>query len=306
VPLFLGIDGGGTKTRCVLGDDTSLLATGSSSSCKVQRVGEACARDALSAAVHEACVQAGVSPRQISRTCAGVTGTGRPEIARIMTNLIGSVVGGEIDIIGDVEIAFEDAFACTPGVLVIAGTGAIAYGRNSKGQTARAGGYGSMVSDQGSGFWVGVEAARAALRAHDRGEQSHLLNKLMPALDAADFDDFILRANATPPPDFATLFPAVLSSAEHGDDIAQWVLTRGGAELAKMADVVITQLFPDNQCTVATHGGVFSNSAIVRASFKKEVQEHRRGINFLDREIDPARGALQRARRDYSGARSRP
>ena len=67
MPFFLGIDGGGTKTRCVVGDEKSELGAGSSSSSKVQRVGEACARDALAGAVNEACVQAGISPRQIVR-----------------------------------------------------------------------------------------------------------------------------------------------------------------------------------------------------------------------------------------------
>ena len=90
MPFFLGIDGGGTKTRCVIGDEKSQLGAGSSSSSKVQRVGEACARDALAAAVNEACVQAGISPRQIVRTCAGITGAARPEIAGVMRDLVAS------------------------------------------------------------------------------------------------------------------------------------------------------------------------------------------------------------------------
>ena len=68
MPFFLGIDGGGTKTRCVIGNENSVLATGSGSGCNIVRVGEACARDSLSGAIHEACVQAGLSPQQIVRT----------------------------------------------------------------------------------------------------------------------------------------------------------------------------------------------------------------------------------------------
>jgi len=66
VTFFLGIDGGGTKTRCVLGDDDQVLGMGTGSGCSILRVGEACARDSLAAAIHEACVSAGVSPHQIS------------------------------------------------------------------------------------------------------------------------------------------------------------------------------------------------------------------------------------------------
>src|SRR5438270_8196014 len=95
MPFFLGIDGGGTKTRCVLGDEDSQLGAGSSSSSKVQRVGKACARDALSAAVHEACVQAGVSPRQIVRKCGGVSGSAARALAGGMRGVDMSIVGGQ-------------------------------------------------------------------------------------------------------------------------------------------------------------------------------------------------------------------
>ena len=93
MPFFLGIDGGGTKTRCVVGDEKLQLGAGSSSSSKVQRVGEACARSALAGAVNEACVQAGISPRQIARTCAGITGAARSEIAGVMRDLMSGIVG---------------------------------------------------------------------------------------------------------------------------------------------------------------------------------------------------------------------
>src|ERR1700692_2405991 len=98
--FFVGIDGGGTKTRCVVGDEKSQLGAGNSSSSKVQRVGETCARDALAAAVHEGCVQAGISPQQIARTCAGITGSARPEIAGVMRDLMTSIVGGQVEIVG--------------------------------------------------------------------------------------------------------------------------------------------------------------------------------------------------------------
>jgi len=299
VPFFLGIDGGGTKTRCIIGDEKSELGKGSSTSCKVQRVGEDCARDSLSAAIHEACIQAGVSPRQISGTCAGITGSARPEIARVMNELIASVVGGEIEIVGDVEIAFEDAFPGGSGVLVIAGTGAIVYGRNSQGETVRAGGWGWLVSDEGSGHWVGVEAVGSALRERDRGENPPLLKDLMDAIGAVDFDDFIVRLNAAPAPDLSTLFPVVLASAESGNEMAREVLIRGGREVASMAEIVIARLFGEHECMVATHGGVVSSSSVVRASFAQELRSRFAKTKLLDREIDPARGALQRARKNF-------
>jgi glucosamine kinase len=296
VAFFLGIDGGGTRTRCIIGDDESELGRGSSSSCKVQKVGELCARDSLSAAIHEACVQAGISPRKISRTCAGITGAARPEIAATMRDLVMSAVAGEVEVVGDIDVAFADAFGKDPGVLVIAGTGAIAYGRSSSGQTARAGGWGYLVSDEGSGSWIGIEAVRSALRKKDLGENPGLLKSLSAGLGSENLDDFIVKLNSNSVPDFSSLFPAVLSSAQNNDRLAQEVLECAGRELANLAEIIVRRLFGKTSCSVITHGGVFSSSEIVRSSFEKEIRVRNENVNVLQKTIDPARGALQRAR----------
>lgn len=304
MPFFLGIDGGGTKTRCVVGDKKSRLGAGNSSSSKVQRVGEACARDALSAAVQGACREANISPKQIVRTCAGITGAARPEIAGVMRDLVSNIVGGQVEIIGDIEIAFEDAFRSGPGVMMIAGTGSIVCGKNEKGETARAGGWGYPISDEGSGQWIGVEAVRAALHARDRGQTSELLNDLIGELGANSFEDFIVRLNANPPVDFATLFPTVLAASDKGNSVAAEVLTRAGQELAAMAASVIERLFHGQSIAVATHGGVLASSAIVRKYLVQELTARHPKVEVLDREVDPARGALERARREFKVATS--
>ena len=297
VVFFLGLDGGGTKTRCVIGDATSILGSGSSASCKVQRVGEACAQDALAAAIHEACVQAGVSPRQITRTCAGVTGAGRPEIAETMRRLLTGILGGEIEVIGDVEIAFEDAFGAGPGVLVIAGTGSVAYGRNTAGETVRAGGWGHAVSDEGSGYWIGLEAVKAALRQHDVQRQSVFLNALMNALGTTSFDDFVVRINAHPQPDYAALFPEIQRLAGTDDPIANSVLAHAGLELAHLTQIVVTRLFADGVAVkVAVHGGVLTVSHQLRESFLQNMRLLVPRAELSSKELDAARGALERAR----------
>ena len=302
MPFFLGIDGGGTKTRCVVGDEKSELGAGTSLSSKVQRVGEACARDALAGAVNEACVQAGISPRQIVRTCAGITGAARPEIADVMRDLMTSMVGGQVEIVGDIEIAFEGAFGSGSGVVLISGTGSIAFGRNQKGENARAGGWGYPTSDEGSGQWIGAEAVREGLRARDRGRPSGLLNDLIEKLGASSFEDFIVRLNANPSVDFATLFPTVLEASDGGDGAAREILTRAGRELAGMAGTVIERLFHKQSVSVATHGGVLASSAVVRESFARELRARHPRVELLDCEVDPARGALERARREFKVA----
>jgi glucosamine kinase len=219
-----------------------------------------------------------------------------------MRDLMCTMVGGHVEIVGDIEIAFEDAFGSSPGVILIAGTGSIAFGRNKKGETARAAGWGYPISDEGSGQWIGAEAVREALRARDRGERAGLLNDLIEKLGASSFEDFIVRLNENPPVDFATLFPTVLAASDKGDSVASEILMRAGRELAGIAGIVIERLFHEQSVSVATHGGVLASSALVRKCFAQELRVGHRQVVLLDREVDPARGALERARRQFKTA----
>jgi glucosamine kinase len=300
VPFFLGIDGGGTQTRCILGDDTSVLARGTGSGCNVLRVGEACAQESLAGAIHEACVAANVSPRQITRTCAGISGAADDGIASLVQRLLIEIVGGAIEVLGDMEVALESAFGGGPGVIVIAGTGSIAYGRNSCGEKGRAGGWGRLVSDEGSGHWIAVKALSAGLRGRDRQNRSDLLKELMRALDISSAEDLVIRINEDPVRDYASLFPIVLARADAGDKQGIEVLESAGRELASLAETLIQRLFgTGEEVAIATHGGVFSSSGQVKRSFEQELRKLWRSASFVDREINPAMGALERARREF-------
>jgi len=300
VTFFLGIDGGGTKTRCLLGDENSVLASGTASGCSVLRVGEACARDSLAGAIHEACVQGGVSPLQIARTCAGIAGAGDDGIASVLQRLLIEILGGAIEVIGDMEVALESAFGGGPGIVVIAGTGSIVFGRNERGETARAGGWGRILCDEGSAHWIVVKAIHYCLHALDRGNESRLLNDLLAFLDLRTPSDLVVYAGGNPTPEFASALPVVLAAAEQGDDMACAVLRSAGVELAGQACVVAQRLFQDApEVPIATHGGVFAGSTIVRSAFTDTVLKHYPRSRVLDVVVDPALGALQRARREF-------
>src|ERR1700681_4866894 len=173
--MFLGIDGGGSKTSCLIGDETSVLGAGTGAASNVVRVGEAQARESLATAIRQACRVANLEPSQISNVCVGLAGAARPEINELVKDIVSEVIAGEIKpnevrVVGDMVIVLEAAFGSGPGVIVIAGTGSIAYGRNGEGQTARAGGWGFAISDEGSGHWIGRAVVAAAIRACDGGE----------------------------------------------------------------------------------------------------------------------------------------
>jgi N-acetylglucosamine kinase-like BadF-type ATPase len=298
VGIFLGIDGGGSKTSCEIGTEAGLLGRGVAAGSNVVRVGEGQAREALAAAIQEACGAAKVPATSIERTCIGVAGGARPETTETIRKILSDLVSGEVEVVGDMVIAMEAASGSGPGVVVIAGTGSIAYGRNAAGQTARAGGWGFAISDEGSGHWIGRAAVMAAMRAHDEGQSTPLLDAAMKSWGVGTREQLILAANASPPPDFAGLFPAVMQAAEAGDGTASEILVRAGAELSRLAEIVVGRLFNDAESVpVAMSGGVFGNSATVRQVFYNNLRSHRPGAAVNATIIDPVKGALELARK---------
>jgi len=316
VPYILGIDGGGTKTLSAVGDESELLATATAGPSNVLRVGETQARESLHQSVRQACTAAGIAPAQVTNTCIGAAGAARPEVAETVRRILAELLPSPIQVVGDMQIALEAAFGADPGVLVIAGTGSIAYGRDLKGNTARAGGWGYAISDEGSAHWIGRAAAAALVRDMDRTEgdsksraalqASPLGAALLKAWNVTTLEDFA-RAPASPnPPDFAALFPAVLASPE---DSATQILASAGAELAHLASVVICRLFPQNRPSgpsvpasaasipVAMAGGVFRHAVLVRQVFYNQVRWLDPGVQVQPEIVDPVEGALRLARK---------
>lgn len=298
--IFLGIDGGGSKTTCLIGDEQSVLGSGSAGGSNVIRVGEESTHAALDAAIRQACTVAGLEPSDINRACLGASGAGRAATREALGRGLARLLCCEIEIVADTEIALHAAFGPGPGVIVIAGTGAIACGRNARAESARASGWGFAISDDGSGYWIGREALRIALRAYDQGETPPLLRNLMHALGAATHEQLVIRGNAA---DFAPLLPAVLAAADSGDPLALGVLNHAGRELATSASVVLHRLFsPGETAPVAMVGGVFRNSTLVRQVFYNEVSSEFPGATVEPNVIEPVHGALDLARRGGRGA----
>jgi glucosamine kinase len=298
VAYYIGIDGGGTKTRSAVGDESSVLAKVVTGPSNITRVGEAGAREALHKAIREACAAAKIDVSEVRRACVGAAGAGRTEVASLVRRIVAEVISGEIEITGDMPIALEAAFGEGPGVIVIAGTGSIAYGRNHQGETARCGGWGFAISDEGSAHWIGRTAVREVLRAKDEGENSPpLLQQLMQVRRETSCDKFIRAVNADH--DFAEFFPSVVETAQAGDSLARRVLTEAGVELAQLAAIVIGRLFKEKDFAVplAMVGGVFRHAALVREVFYNQVRSVHRAIELKPEIIEPVLGALQMARR---------
>lgn len=296
MPLYLGIDAGGTKTECAISNGAELLGQATSATCKPTRVGEEEAARNLHEGVVKVCEAAHVHPHEIQQVCIGISGASLPSIVNWAQRIIHELVPGNVEVMGDQVIAHRAAFGILPGVLVIAGTGSVAYGRNERGSTARAGGWGPMVSDEGSAFWIGREAVAAALRTWDTGYSNGLLAAITKVWNVRDPEEIVRIANSDARVKFAELAPDVSEAAQQGDQNAQSIVQRAGKELARLAGAVITKLWPQGgTARVAMAGGVLQGSSLVRRAFRDTLHVEYPNAMISFAYVRPVLGALELA-----------
>ncbi len=325
MPLYLAIDAGGTKTRCVLADDDQILARAASGTVKFQRVSESEATARLTALLQEVAAAAGISLSDVTRTCVGLAGLSSHAIRDWATGTISALAGGSLILCGDEEIALDAAFAGGSGILIIAGTGSNAIGRSADGSCCGAGGWGPVLGDEGSGYWIGLEAIRGALRAQDRApgcanpdaSPSTLLGEIQAHWHLASLGDLVALANlrapssTSAPPDFAALAPVVARCAAQGDGLAAEILQRAGEELAEFVGLVAGKmnlpagagLSPNAnlgprvaRLEIAFTGSVLALIAPVRDAMVARLAVTLPGARVRPDAVDSLDGALWRAR----------
>ncbi len=304
--FYLAIDAGGTNTRCLLADDTRILARVSTGTVKLMRVSENEATERLTAMLRQVATAAGVSLGDIVRTCCGLAGLSSPAVRDWASRTLAANVAGEVILCGDEEIALDAAFAGGPGILVIAGTGSNAIGRAPDGTLHGAGGWGPVLGDEGSGFWIGLEAIRAALRAQDRigigGPSTCLLREMEAHWNLSSLGELVAVANqraGSTPPDFAALAPVVARCAQQGDALAAGILSRAGEELADLVTLVFHKMKLEQEAAtigVAFTGSILSQVSAVREEMTSRLALSLLGAQVLDAAVDPLDGALWRAR----------
>jgi N-acetylglucosamine kinase-like BadF-type ATPase len=218
--------------------------------------------------------------------------------------VMAEMVGGVVEVCGDEEIALDAAFQGGPGILVIAGTGSNAIGRGVDGRLVGAGGWGPVLGDEGSGFWIGLEAVRMALRAQARvgagGEPSILLREIEREWGLSSVGELVAVANRRggaegAAPDFAALAPVVARCAEEGDALAISTLQMAGVELAELVRVVVQRLGA-TEIDVAYTGSVLKRIGVVREAMVERLRFSVPLARVREGAVDPLEGALWRAR----------
>jgi N-acetylmuramic acid 6-phosphate etherase len=297
----LGFDGGGTKTECaVLNAGGKVIGEGRSGPSNPLRSGYDAAFRSLSEAAAEALKTAGLHTNGITGVCAGLAGAGRRTVVRrVLVFLAEEFPRAVAHVTTDFEIALEAGAGAGPGVVLIAGTGSAAYGRNAAGQTARAGGYGPWVGDEGSAFEIGRRAVGAVARARDQAAPITLLTEMIPAaLDCTDWDELTERIMKTPDEIFPALFSVVAEAANADDSAAKEILFTAAIGLGNLAMIVVRRLgMKDEEFPVVKCGGVFGHSKLLDALLDSVVVSGALRAKVLRLEIPPAVGAARIAAR---------
>lgn len=302
--FYLGVDAGGTKAEFLLGNETQVLARVRTGTIKRMRANEATTEANLVEGLRQLTAATGVSMQSITRCCIGTAGETVPLVTDWLKQAFARHVGGELVIVGDVEVALDAAFCGKRGVLVLAGTGSNVAGRNTGGTIMTAGGWGPAMADQGSGHFIGVESLRRGFLAVDQGVETRLLEIAQAHWNLANRGELIEMANANPAPDFSRLAPLVVLAAKEGDRVAQEVLEQGGRDLAYLASLVIERIRETETAagidfelpSIAVAGSILEHVVPVREAMRQALQDRYAGIVLLEAPADPPAGALWGAR----------
>ena len=300
--VVVGVDGGGSKTRVVVADETGRPLGSTEGPASAVRPGAVDhSADVIAACVRDALAHAGVAPATPKVLCVGVAGVGRePEREALWRLLAARELAEEVSVQPDAMIALDDAFGDGAGVLLIAGTGSVAFARGPDGTFRRCGGWGPVIGDEGSGAWMGRRALGvAAASADGREPESALVGALLTAIGADDPAALVPWAAHATPAQLATLAPVVLRVAEGGDLRANSLLALAVEELVLHVRALARALFVDERAAVpvALAGGLLARGAPLRRRLEQRLRSAVPGAQLRAEDVDPARGAVRGALR---------
>jgi N-acetylglucosamine kinase-like BadF-type ATPase len=259
----LGFDGGGTKTECVLMDESRrVLASSRGGPSNPMRVGFGGALAAVREAARIAIATSKITNDAVASLCAGLAGTAYPESGQKMRVLLEEEFPGKrVRVCTDMDLTLQ-AIGDGAAIVLIAGTGSAAVGRDAEGHTARVGGHGYLLGDEGSAYHVGQRAVLDSLRHFERtGADTPLGRKILSEIGAPTWADLQSRVYAAPDEVFPRLFPIVLRAAEAGDAAARSLVDDCAAALAELAGDLAERLHLHSQnFLLATTGGMLGRS----------------------------------------------
>lgn len=251
MPLVMGIDGGGSTVRAaVVGDGLTVLGRSTGGTVNPTVIGHETAAERIRAVVQSALEDAGIEPDQIAAAGIGVAGAATEHSQAWLNQVLAPVLpSSRIVPSNDLEIALVGARGERRGIVILAGTGSAAYGINDAGDSLLLGGWGYLLGDEGSGYWIGMEGLRQVSRAADGAAEDTLLTSVL--LSALGLDQpralipWLYHSETPRNREIAALAPLVLETAENGDAAARATIADGAARLALLGQATARKLKMD-------------------------------------------------------------
>ncbi len=292
----LGIDAGGTKTRGILADETGRVVSGArGGGANLRTHGELEVEKVLHSVIDRVEGESGVRADALA---LGIAGADRPEDHAVLREILRRIgFKKRVVLANDARIAFVAGSTLRVGVALVCGTGSIAWGRNSRGEVARAGGWGWHLGDEGSGFWIGERAIRGVLRGADGRGPATLLEKPLFEHFGIGRPEEIVRAlydRDYPRHQVAMFAVRVEEAGNRGDAVASQILREAAEELVLAARSVIARLnLEAAPYDVVLSGGTFAHLPALRESVRGKLSTPNARVALLEEE--PVMGAVKLA-----------
>jgi N-acetylglucosamine kinase-like BadF-type ATPase len=292
--ILIGADVGGTKTAVAVAEDDKILGRADGPGAAVRPGRALVAATTITEVVRRALAAAGRLNGDV--LVVGAAGAGRePEREELRKALRGENLATSVVVTTDIEIALAAAFSDGPGIVVSAGTGSVAVGRDRAGKQHRIGGYGWQMGDEGSGYAIGRAALGAVSRAVDsRSPRTALSDRILKATRSSDFDALVRWAAGASPAEVAALAPHVLAVAAEGDQLAQGITDYAARELSQLAICLLPKMDLTPPVPVAVTGGLLAPGQPLRKTLLAKLGEES-AFQTTDAPVDAVAGALRLA-----------
>jgi N-acetylglucosamine kinase-like BadF-type ATPase len=300
---FIGIDGGGTKTDgIIIQENGQVLAHQSGGAANMQTVGVERACDEIKSVVEGLAAKAGLNGENDVTLFAGLAGAGRPEDQKALVARLAEVIAAaKISVNSDAIAALYGAFPSGTGIILIAGTGSICYGKDRWDRHYRTGGWGFLLGDEGSGYFLGQQAIIAALKSVDgRGKATVLRQRIETAFSLESIEKIIspLYSGQISRTDVAALAPVVFDAARNGDHAALHIIEKAGHDLGELIAGLARQArIERQQVTVALIGSIFQQREMLIPYMQEAAEKVVAGVAFVEPRCSPVVGAVLLAMR---------
>ena len=300
IGLVIGVDAGGSRTRVVVADASGeTVATAEREGAAVKPGEIERSATIIAAAVRDALSALDPTLGEPSALCAGVAGAGRESERRALSEALRTEsLAEDVLVLTDAEIALSDAFGDEAGIVLIAGTGSIAYGRGPSGALERVGGWGPSIGDEGGGLWIARRALSIVTAATDgREPATSLVGAILTAAELDEVEALIPWAAAATTSQIASLATVVVASAEGGDLRANALLGLAAEELVLHVRTLARALFVDERASVqvALGGGLLEPGSPLRKRVEHRLKSAVPGSKVHASPIVAVRGAVRRA-----------